>query len=59
MDEIFDLQNRNQWLRRRVYYMLREILKAMYGDVFNQKIVDSVATLTSPESVAEFIRLIK
>lgn len=59
MDEVFDLQNRNQWLRKRVFYMLREILRAMFGDVFNQKIVDFVDTATSPEQVAEFIHLIK
>jgi len=59
MDEIFDLQNRNQWLRRRVFYMLREILTKTHGDVFNQRIIDSVAAITSPEQVAEFIRIIK
>lgn len=59
MDEIFDLHNRNQWLRKRVFYMLREILRAMFGDVFNQKIVDCVATATSPEQVAELIHVIK
>lgn len=58
MDEIFDLHNRNQWLRKRVFYVLREILRAMFGDVFNQKIVDYVVTATSPEQVAEFIQVI-
>ncbi|EFX88798.1 hypothetical protein DAPPUDRAFT_41687, partial [Daphnia pulex] len=56
MDEIFDLQTRNQWLRKRVFYVLREILRAMFGDVFNQKIVDYVVTATSPEQVAELIQ---
>ena len=59
MDEIFDLQSRNQWLRKRVFYMLREILRAMFGDVFNQKIVDSIAVITSPEQVSEAIRIFK
>jgi sorting nexin-13 len=59
MDEVFDLRNRNQWLRRRIFYMLREILRAMYGDVFNQRIVDSVEALTSADHVAEYIRTIK
>jgi Sorting nexin C terminal len=39
--------------------MLREILRAMYGDVFNQRIVDSVEALTSADHVAEYIRTIK
>ena len=59
MDEVFDLHTRNQWLRKRVFYMLREILRAMFGDVFNQKIVDYVQNATSPEQVAELIHLIK
>ena len=58
MDEVFDLHTRNQWLRKRVFYMLREILRAMFGDVFNQKIVDYVQNSTSPEQVAELIHLI-
>lgn len=59
MDEVFDLRNRNQWLRKRIFYMLREIMRAMFGDVFNKRIVDSVAALTAPEQVVEFIRVIK
>jgi len=39
--------------------MLRELLKAMFGDMFNRKIVDSVAAFTSSEHMAEFIRVIK
>ena len=39
--------------------MLREIMRAMYGDVFNRRIVDSVAALTSPEQVAEYIKILK
>lgn len=59
MDEVFDLHNRNQWLRKRLYYMLRDILRAMYGDVFNQKIVDYVQIATSPEQVADLIYLLR
>jgi len=58
-DEVFDLQNGNQWARKRIFPMLRELLRAMYGDVFNRKIVDSVAALTSSEQVAEYIKVIK
>ena len=56
MDEVFDLQNRDQWFRK---YVLREILLILFGGVFNRKIVDSVAALTSPDQVAEFIRILK
>lgn len=59
IDEVFELQNGNQWARKRIFSMLRELLRAMYGDVFNRKIVDSVAALTSSEQVAEYIKVIK
>lgn len=59
MDEVFDLHSRNQWLRKRLYYMLRDILRAMYGDVFNQKIVDYVQIATSPDQVAELIHFLR
>lgn len=59
MDEIFDLHNRNQWMRKRVYYMLREILRTMFGDVFNQRILDYVTNATSAEHIAELIYVIR
>ena len=32
MDEVFDLRERNQWLRRQIVAVLRQILKAMFGE---------------------------
>lgn len=31
MDEVFDLQERNQWLRRQIVSVLRQLVKAMFG----------------------------
>jgi sorting nexin-13 len=31
MDEVFDLRERNQWLRRQIVAVLRQIIKAMFG----------------------------
>ena len=31
MDEVFDLRERNQWLRRQIVAVLRQIMKAMFG----------------------------
>ena len=31
MDEVFDLQERNQWLRRQIVAVLRQLIKAMFG----------------------------
>ena len=36
MDEVFDLKNKNQWLRRRIVAILRQIIKATMGDSINR-----------------------
>ncbi|XP_071451053.1 sorting nexin-13-like [Hetaerina americana] len=59
MDEVFDLQSRNQWLRRRIVTLLRQVVKAMFGDIVNRKIVDYIGWATSPERVAEYLRAFK
>ena len=49
MDEVFELRSKDQWFRRRIVLFLRQILKAMFGDIVNRRIVDFVDFLTSPE----------
>ncbi len=36
MDEVFDLQERNQWLRRQIVAVLRQLIKAMFGKKMGQ-----------------------
>ncbi|XP_064647759.1 sorting nexin-13-like isoform X2 [Lineus longissimus] len=59
MDEVFDLKHRNQWLRRRIVPILRQIIKATFGDMINRKIVDHVEWLTSSEQVAEYVKALR
>ncbi|RLU24077.1 hypothetical protein DMN91_004286 [Ooceraea biroi] len=59
MDEIFDLKVRNQWLRRRIITLLRQIIRTMFGDIVNRRIVEYVSVLTSPSKVAGYLRLFK
>lgn len=59
MDEIFDLKVRNQWLRRRIITLLRQIIRTMFGDIVNRRIVEYVSLLTSPSKVAGYLRLFK
>ncbi|XP_023314813.1 sorting nexin-13-like isoform X2 [Trichogramma pretiosum] len=59
MDEIFDLKNRNQWLRRRIITLLRQIIRTMFGDIVNRRIVEYVSFLTSPKNVATYLKLFK
>ncbi|XP_058808919.1 sorting nexin-13-like isoform X2 [Phymastichus coffea] len=59
MDEIFDLKNRNQWLRRRIVTLLRQIIRTMFGDIVNRRIVEYVSYLTSPKNVATYLKIFK
>ncbi|GFO50365.1 sorting nexin-13-like, partial [Plakobranchus ocellatus] len=55
MDEVFDLRSKNQWLRRRIVAILRQLIKAMLGDKINRKIEEHVDLMTSAEQVAEYV----
>ena len=36
MDEIFDLKQRDQWLRRQLVMVLRQIMKVAFGNKINR-----------------------
>ena len=59
MDEIFDLKNRNQWIRRHIIVILKQIIKTTYGDRINRKIVESVDNMTSPEQIVEYVKMFR
>ena len=59
VDEVFDLKNRDQWLRRQVETLLRQIIKAAFGTKINSKIIEGVETITSPAHVAELVKRFK
>ncbi|XP_072227082.1 sorting nexin-13 isoform X1 [Leuresthes tenuis] len=56
MDEVFDLKEKNQWLRRNIKNLLQQLIRATYGDTINRKIVDHVDYMTSPEQVADYVK---
>ncbi|XP_051526921.1 sorting nexin-13 isoform X2 [Myxocyprinus asiaticus] len=56
MDEVFDLKERNQWLRRNIKNLLQQLIRATYGDTINRKIVDHVDYMTSPEQVSDYVK---
>ncbi|XP_052248874.1 sorting nexin-13-like [Dreissena polymorpha] len=56
MDEVFDLRHKNQWLRRQIARVLKQLIKAILGDRMNKKIVEHVDFMTSAEQVAEYIK---
>ncbi|CAG2107551.1 unnamed protein product [Medioppia subpectinata] len=59
MDEVFDLKNKNLWLRRRIVTFLRQIIHMTYGDAINKKIIDYVEDLTNSPSIADYIKAFK
>jgi sorting nexin-13 len=59
LDEVFGLADRNIWLRRQMITVLRQIVKTMFGDTVNKRIVDYFTSLTSPRAVSEYLTSIK
>uniref|UniRef100_A0AAZ3SRR9 Sorting nexin 13 n=1 Tax=Oncorhynchus tshawytscha TaxID=74940 RepID=A0AAZ3SRR9_ONCTS len=41
MDEVFDLKERNQWLRRNIKNLLQQLIRATYGDTINRSLIIS------------------
>lgn len=52
LDELFDLRDHGQWLRRQLAHMLSQLL----GDRVSRKVAEGVAWLTGPEQVSQYIR---
>ena len=42
MDEVFDLREKNQWLRRQIVAVLRQLIKAMFGKNIFELVSDIV-----------------
>jgi sorting nexin-13 len=59
LDEVFDLAERNMWLRRQSITVLRQIINHMFGDIVNKKIVDYFSALTSEEAVSSYLTSLK
>lgn len=59
MTEVFELKSRNQWLRKRIVTLLRQIIRTMFGDIVNRRILDYVFLMTSPHQVADYLRSFK
>ena len=53
------MADRNIWLRRQMIIVLRQIVKTMFGDTVNKRIVDYFASLTSVDAVSGYLNNIK
>ena len=52
MDEVFDLKQRNQWLRRQIVAALQQMIRAFIGDRMNKKIYDYINHAILPDQVS-------
>ncbi|BES92879.1 Sorting nexin C terminal [Nesidiocoris tenuis] len=59
MTEVFELRASSQWLRKRLITFLRQIVRTMFGDIVNRRILDYVSFLTSPNKVASYLSAFK
>lgn len=48
MDEVFDLKEKNQWLRRNIKNLLQQLIRATYGDTINRSEVDAQRATPAP-----------
>lgn len=56
LDEIFDLSSSsNQWLRRQMMGILKQIIRATFDGKVNRKIKETVDWYTSSEQIASYI----
>ena len=55
MDEIFDLKHKNQWLRRQIVAAVQQLLRTLFGERMNRKIIDYVENALSAEQVALYV----
>ncbi len=56
IDEIFDLKEKNQWLRQSLMAIVKSIMKNFRGDSMNRKIKEQIADYLSEEYVARYLK---
>lgn len=59
LDEVFELRKRNQWLRRQISALLRQLLTVMFSDVLNKRIIECISSLTSPGTIVQCLDIVK
>ena len=58
MDVFLEL-NENQFVRRRIFSVLKTLVQATYGDSINRQLVAGISWMVSPEAVAGYMDLFK
>ncbi|ORX96402.1 hypothetical protein K493DRAFT_300925 [Basidiobolus meristosporus CBS 931.73] len=55
VEEIFDMADRKQWLRRKALNVLKQILRQSYGKTINRTFLDYLDKSTSQENIVQAI----
>eukprot|EP01135_Chromosphaera_perkinsii_P000564 Nk52_evm26s123 gene=Nk52_evmTU26s123 len=58
VDELFDLNNVNKWIRRQAIIILKQILQNQYGEAINKAIVDNVKRAVSMEAMCRYVEVL-
>ncbi len=56
IDEIFDLKEKNQWIRQSLMLIVKTYMKNFKGDSMNKKIKEQIADLISEEYLARYLK---
>ncbi|VVC41628.1 Hypothetical protein CINCED_3A021183 [Cinara cedri] len=59
LTEVFEVDEQQQWLRKRFVMLLQHIVRASFGHIVNRRFKDYVATVTDPYRVSLLINAIK
>ena len=56
IDEVFDLKEKNQWIRQSLMAIVKSLMKSFKGDSVNRKIKEHIADVVSDEQVARYLK---
>jgi hypothetical protein len=56
IDEIFDLKEKNQWIRQSLMLIVKTFMKNFKGDSMNKKIKEQIADYLSEEHMARYLK---
>ena len=56
VDEIFDLGSQNQWLRRQLTILLKQLMSNAFGGKINRKLVDVIEWVSSTDQISNYIK---
>ncbi|KAI8867448.1 hypothetical protein GQ42DRAFT_55620 [Ramicandelaber brevisporus] len=58
LDEVFDLTDTSQWLRRKALLVVKQLLRQQYIDRVEKAFLDTVASVSSPSALAQQVQAV-